>query len=529
MRNPQLPGRSPVHSTNGMVATSQPLATAAGLEMLLRGGNAVDAAIAASAVLAVVQPSSTGIGGDCFAFYAPANEKIVAYNGSGRTPAAATPEWYVERGIRDIDRFTPHAVTVPGAIDAWTRLLQDFGSKSLDEVLRPAIKLARDGFPVHSCMARNWGKQVDVLKRDPVTARLYLQGGKAPSTGTLHRLPQLANTLEAIARDGRDAFYTGRIAEDMVARLEAAGGLHTLDDFAAAAGEYVTPISTDYRAYTVYECPPNSQGIVALEMLNILSELKPAGGPLSVERMHLLIEAAWLAYADRDRYVCDPAVTAVPVDLLLSRDHAEKMRAKIRRDRTMHATRSLLPAHNNTIYLTAVDRDGNAISFINSLYESFGTGMCAPESGVLLQNRGCGFVVDPGHPNCIGPGKRPMHTIIPGLLAKGERAVMPFGMVGGHYQATGHVFLLGNILDYGLDLQEAIDLGRVYPTQLAQHEVEVEDGVPDTTIAGLKALGHNIVRAAGPFSGAQAIWIDWESGVLTAGSDPRTDGCAMGI
>jgi gamma-glutamyltranspeptidase/glutathione hydrolase len=369
-----------------------------------------------------------------------------------------------------------------------------------------------------------------VLRRDPVAARNYLHDGKAPGPGTIHRLPDLAKTLEAVARDGRDGFYRGWVAEDLVTRLRAAGGLHTLDDFASAKGEYVTPISTAYQGYTVYETPPNSQGIVALEMLNILSGYgTPAGGPMSVERMHLLIEAAWLAYADRDRFVCDPAFGTVPVERLLSAEHAAKQRARIHRDRAMHATPSLLPAHNDTIYLTVVDRDGNAISFINSLYESFGTGLCGPKSGVLLQNRGCGFVVEPGHPNCIGPGKRPMHTIIPGLLAKGDRAVMPFGVRGGHYQATGHVALLANILEYGLDLQEAIDLGRVYPTQLEQFQVEVEDGVPARTAAGLKALGHNIVPAPDPVGGSQAIWIDWESGVFTAGSDPRYDGCAMAL
>lgn len=529
MRNLQLPGRSPVHGVNGMVATSQPLATMAGLEMLWRGGNAVDAAVAASAVLAVVQPTSTGLGGDCFAFYAPASGKIVAYNGSGRAPAAATPEWYVGRGIKQIDRPSPHAVTVPGAVDAWARLLQDHGTKGLDEVLQPAIRAARDGYPVHSRMARDWAKRTEILRRDPVAARNYLPDGKAPGVGAIHRLPYLANTLAAIAREGRDVFYKGWIAEDLVAHLKSVGGLHTLEDFAAAKGEYVTPVTTDYRGYTVHECPPNSQGIVALEMLNILSGFKtPSGGPLSVERLHLLIEAVWLAYADRDRYVCDPAVNAVPVDRLLSAEHASEMRAKIRPDRAMHARPSRLPPHKDTIYLTVVDRDRNAISFINSLYESFGSGLCGPKSGVLLQNRGCGFVVDPTHPNCIGPGKRPMHTIIPALLTQNERAVMPFGVLGGHYQATGHAFLLGSILDYGLDLQEAIDLGRVYPTQLEQNQVEVEDGVPAETVAGLKALGHNIVPAPDPVGGAQAIWIDWKSGVLTAGSDPRYDGCAMG-
>lgn len=531
MRNFQLPGRSPVHGTNGMVATSQPLATAAGLEMLRQGGNAVDAAIAASAVLAVVQPTSTGVGGDCFAFYAPGSGgKIVAYNGSGRAPAAAIPQWYSERGIRQIDVPSAHAVTIPGAIDAWDQLLGDYGTKGLDEVLQPAISAARDGFPVHSQMASAWAKRIDILRRDPEAARIFLPGGKAPGVGTIHRQPELATTLAAIARDGRDAFYKGWIAEDLVAHLRSHGGLHTLDDFAEAKGEYVTPISTGYKGYTVYECPPNSQGIVALEMLNILSGFKvPGGGPLSTERMHLLIEAAWLAYADRDRYVCDPGSNSVPMDLLLSQAHADQMRAKIRPDRAMHAAGpSGLPPHNDTIYLTVVDRDGNAISFINSLFASFGTGLCGPKSGVLLQNRGCGFVVDAEHPNCIGPRKRPMHTIIPGMLAKNDRPVMPFGVLGGHYQATGHVFLLGNILEYGLDLQEAIDLARVYPTQLARNEVQVECGVPEKTVTSLKALGHNIVPAPDPVGGGQAIWIDWDSGVYTAGSDPRYDGCAMG-
>jgi gamma-glutamyltranspeptidase/glutathione hydrolase len=529
MRNLELAGRSPVHSLHGMAATSHPLSTLAAIDVLRDGGNALDAAVAACAVQCVVEPQSTGIGGDCFVLMAPGGgDRIVAFNGSGRAPAKATVQWYQSQGITEIERTSPHAVTVPGAVDAWARLLADHGTRSLGEVLAPAIGYARDGYVIHSRVASDWALAAPILTHDPGAARIFLPGGRAPGEGEAHRQPELAETLERIAREGPDGFYRGPVAEDIVGHLRSLGGLHSLEDFAQAKGDYVTPIKTDYRGYQVHECPPNGQGIAALVLLNILEGFALGDlAPLSVERLHLEIEAARLAYRERDTLIGDPAQVQVPVDRLLSRDHAAALRAEIDPER---ATVSLPPAqvvaHADTVYITVVDRDRNAVSFINSLFSSFGSGILAPRTGVMLQNRGMSFRVDPDHPNGIAPGKRPMHTIIPGMVVKDGRMVMPFGVMGGHYQVMGHGHFLTNLLDFGLDLQEAIDLPRVFAAQSGP--VEVESGVPAEVAAGLAARGHQLTPPPKPIGGGQAIWIDWESGVLTGASDPRKDGCALG-
>ncbi len=529
MRDLQLPGRSPVHAVNGMAATSHPLATATALEVLRGGGKAIDAAVAACAVQCVVEPGSTSIGGDCFALLAPGDGgEVIAFNGSGRAPAAAKPEWFRDQGIERIERHSPHAVTVPGAVDAWARMVADHGCKELGELLQPAIRFARDGFPVHSRVARDWRNNVSTLRRDPTAARTYLINGDEPAVGSMHRLPELAETMSRIAEQGRDAFYTGAVAEDMVSYLRSLGGLHDLEDFATAAGDYVTPIRTPYRGYEVIECPPNGQGIVALIMLNILSRFSVEGmEPLSAERLHLEIEAARLGFSDRDAWLADPDKAPVPVEALLSDAHAAQLSAAIRDDKAMDPLPPPgLPEHTDTVYLCVVDGEGNAVSFINSLFSIFGTGLVSPRTGVLLQCRGMGFVLDPAHPNCIGPGKRPLHTIIPGMLARDGRVVMPFGVMGGRYQAMGHAHFLSNLIDFGLDLQEALDLPRIQT--LEDGGVEVESGIPASAVEALRGMGHRTVAAAEPIGGGQAIWIDRESGVLTAGSDSRKDGCALG-
>jgi len=529
MRNLELPGRSPVRSMNGMAATSHPLATAAALGVLRDGGNAMDAAVAACAVQCVVEPQSTGIGGDCFVLYAPSGgAEVVAFNGSGRAPAAANAAWYREHGIETIAQQSPHAVTIPGAVDAWAQLLADHGSRELGKLLQPAISYARDGYPVHDRVAADWAASHDLLRRDVTAARTFLPGGAPPRVGDVHTQPALAAALERIAVRGRDGFYSGPVADDMVAYLRGLGGLHTADDFAAARGEYVTPIKTTCADHDVYECPPNGQGLVALEILNILAgAFTGMDDPLSAERLHLEIEAARLAYRDRDDLIADPAQVDVPVDVLLSADHAARLRECIQPDRAMaDLPPSLFPVHADTVYLCVVDRDRNAVSFINSIFHSFGSGLVSPKTGVVLQSRGHSFNTDPAHPNCIAPGKRPMHTIIPGMVVKDGHAVMPFGVMGGQYQAMGHAHFLSNHFDFGLDLQEAIDLPRVYAPPMGP--VEVESGVPAESLDGLKTRGHTIARSEKPIGGAQAIAIDWQTGTLTGASDPRKDGCALG-
>jgi len=527
MRNLELPGRSTVHSLNGMAATSQPLASQAAVAVLQAGGNAIDAAVTASAVLCVVEPQSTGIGGDCFCLISPKGSGVVAYNGSGRAPAALSAEILKDQGLEKIPDQSPHAVTIPGAIDAWARLLADHGTISLGDALQPAIRLASDGYTIHHRVHEDFASNVDYLQTDTNAARIFLPGGKPPPVGGVHHQPELAATMAAIADQGRDGFYGGEIAQDMVDRLRELGGLHTMADFENAAGEWVTPIKTSYAGHDVYECPPNGQGIVALVMLNILKGFDlQALAPLSAERLHLEIEAARLAYRDRDRILADPAMADVPVEQWLSDEHAAACRAHISPSKAMDPLpASDFPNHRDTVYLSVVDKDRNAVSFINSTFYSFGSGIVAPKSGIVLHNRGQGFTLEDGHPNQLAPGKRPMHTIIPAMLMKEGRAAMPFGVMGGHYQACGHAHLLTNLFEYGMDLQEAIDFPRVFPFD---GHVEVEHTVPEAVRAELTAMGHNLVQPAKPIGGAQAIAINWDTGVLSGGSEPRKDGMAIG-
>lgn len=527
MRNLHRPGRSPAVATGAMIATSHPLASQVGIEVLKSGGNAVDAAIAACATLCVVEPAMTGIGGDCFALYMPAGASVpVALNGSGRAPAAASVEALRARGVDEIPIQSPHAATVPGAIAAWTRLNADHGRKGMDELLAPAIHYAEEGFPVAARVGTDWRAGLAKLLADEVSARVMTVGGAAPAIGSRFRQPLLAATLRKIAAGGRAAFYEGEVAEDMVDRLRGLGGLHTLDDFAACEPEYVAPISTEYRDHTVFECPPNGQGICALIMLNILAR-RGAAGLGEADRVHLFAEAAKLAYRQRDRYVADPAFEEVPVEWLLSDAHADALAARIDPARAGAFHDSDFPNHPDTTYLCCVDRDGNAISFINSLFSGFGTAIMAPRSGVLLHNRGSSFRVDPGHANRIEGGKRPMHTIIPGMVAREGRAIAPFGVMGGQYQSVGHANFLSHVLDDGLDVQEAMDRPRSFAFAGA---LQVEDHFAPETCRELERRGHVLERAPAnaPLGGSQCVWIDRANGVLTGGSDPRKDGCAIG-
>ncbi len=527
MRDFQLPGRSPAHAAEGMAATPNPLATSTAVDVLRRGGNAVDAAVAAAAVLAVVEPNQTGIGGDCFVLYAPKGRgPLIGLNGSGRAPQGATAEWYLERGVTAVPTYGPHAVTVPGAIDAWTRLTADHGRKSLAEALQPAIRYAEDGFPVHSRVSWSWHNSADLLRQDANAARIFLPNGRAPKPGEVIRNPQLGATLRRVAKDGRNGFYRGPVAEDIVSCLRRLGGLHAPEDLEDNRPEYVAPIHTTYRGIDICQIPPNNQGITALVMLNILSGFEiDRLDPLSAERLHLEVEAGRLAFRDRDALVADMAMAQVPVDGLLSMDYAARLRRGIDPGRAMTDLPPPLMHQSDTIYLCVVDRDRNAVSFINSLYYGFGSGIVTPDTGIVLQNRGSSFRIAPGHPNCIAPGKRPLHTIMPGMAMRDGRALMPYGVMGGDYQPFGHTHFLTNLLDFGCDMQEALDMARVFYSDGA---VLVERGVAKDAIDGLAARGHRVERSPEPLGGGQGIRIDWQSGVLTAGSEPRMDGGAMG-
>jgi len=527
MRNFQLAGRSTVHAENAMVATSHPLASLTAIEVLRSGGTAADAAVAASALLAVIEPQSTGIGGDCFALIQPRGEgKIVSYNGSGRAPKAAEASWYLERNMHAIPLSSAHAVSIPGSVDAWATILRDHGRLSLDTLLQPAIKAAEDGYVVAPRIAFDWKNAFDKLKKGTNAERYLLPHGKPAVAGDVIHQTELGQTLRAIARDGRDAFYTGAIAEDMVETLRGLGGLHTLDDFAAHITETTVPIGTVYKGHDVWQCPPNGPGITMLVMLNILARFDLTKFPaMSVERFHLEAEAARLAYMMREQHIGDPGHVDVDVVRILSKEFADEHGTKIRMDRLLDLPNVSPPMNPSTIYITVVDKDRNVCSFINSIAHSFGSAIVSNKTGILLQNRGGGFRVQPGHPNCIAPAKRPLHTIIPSLVSKAGRAVMPFGVMGGQYQPVGQVHVLTNMLDYGCDVQEAIDMPRgLHYEGLYQ----LEDGVPADIVEGLKKLGHQTIGVAAPLGGGQAIWIDWDKGTLTGGSDPRKDGCALG-
>jgi gamma-glutamyltranspeptidase/glutathione hydrolase len=527
-RNFETPSRSVALGINGMAATSHPLATLTAIEVLKEGGNAMDAAIAACAVQCVVEPAMTGIGGDCFVLYAPrGGAAIHAFNGAGRAPAAADAAALRAQGLAAIPADSPHAVTIPGAVDAWCRLSADHGSLPFARLLEPAIAYAADGFPVKPRVAFDWAACEALLARRPAAAAAYLLNGAAPPAGSVMRHPALARTLRAIAERGRAAFYEGPVAAEMAATLRAEGGVHTEADFAAAAGAYVTPIHTRIRGYSVHECPPPGQGIIALLIMNILARFPGSGDPLDPARLHIEIEAARLAYVVRNAVLAEgsPATPA----RLLSDAFADGLAARIDPDRAALDLPSFAgPEHRDTVYLTVVDRDRNAVSFINSVFDTFGSGIVAPESGVLLHNRGMSFTLDPEHPNRLGSRRQPMHTIIPGMMTEGDHVRMAFGVMGGHFQAMGQAHLVTKIVDFGMDVQSAMDLPRLFPV-LGTGVVEAESTLPEASRAGLEARGHRLVPAEGPIGGAQAIWVDTAGGVLMGGSEPRKDGLALGF
>ena len=524
-RDFQLPGRSPVIACDGMAATSHPLATSAAVDVLRAGGNAVDAAITAVAIQCVVEPHMTGIGGDCFCLIAEPGKPVWGYNGCGRSGAKASAEALSAQGMRTIEAISPYSVNVPGAIEAWGAILQAHGSYSLERALAPAIRYAEGGFAVTPRVGSDWVGLVAKLANSPGATKHYLFNGKAPAIGDVVKLPALAATLKAIAKGGSRAFYEGPIAQDMVATLNARGSVLSLEDFAAHRGEAQTPISTNYRGLDLVEMPPNGQGLTALVFLNILENFDlGALEPLGAERFHLQLEAARMAFAVRDAHIAEPSRMRVSAAALNDKAFAKTLAAKIDRTKRVPLPTAPVPG-GDTVYLTVVDRDRRAVSLINSLFSSFGSAICTEKTGVVFNNRGSGFVLRPGHPNTLGPSQRPMHTIIPALAMRSNRCDITFGVMGAHYQPMGHVQFVTNTVDYGMDVQAAIDAPRAF---FEGDYTVVERGLPAATVEGLKARGHDVVVAPSPWGGAQAIKIDWDRGVLIAGSEPRKDGCALG-
>jgi gamma-glutamyltranspeptidase/glutathione hydrolase len=527
-----LAGRSTVYAAHGVVATSQPLASAAGLETLRQGGNAIDAAVTAAAVLSVTEPHMTGIGGDMFAIVWLAREqKLVALNASGRAGTLMTLDALRARGFHPGSQQGVMSVTVPGALAGWDLMVRTHGRRTLAQALAPAIGYARDGFPVSPIIAAQWAGETAFLQRDSAAAATFLPGGHAPKAGEWFRNPDYARTLQEIADQGIGTFYGGALGQRLVARLKALDGFLTLDDLKRNAPTWVTPISVPFRGYRVWELPPNNQGVAALEMLRILEpyDLK-AMGHNSAAYLHHLIEAKKLAYADLDRFVGDPEHLDMPAEELLSdgfiaerRSHLNASRAEARVDPGPLRTQS------ETIYLTAADSEGNMVSLINSNYDYFGSGIVVPGTGFALHNRGAGFALTPGLPNTAAPGKRPFHTLIPGFVTRAlggrDQAYMSFGLMGGGMQAQGHVQFLLNYFVFGMDLQAAIDAPRF--RHLDGLRVALEAPIGDAVRKRLTAMGHVLVdQPPGAFGGAQAI-VRLPKG-FAAGSDPRKDGMAVG-
>jgi len=530
-----MAGRSVARANQGMVATSQPLASQVGLEILKRGGNAVDAAIAVAAMLNVTEPNMTGIGGDCFAMvYTAKSKKLEALNASGRCPKALTLDHFVAKKITQMPLTGMETITVPGAFDGWLTVLEKYGTMKFADLMAPAISYAENGFPVMEKISADWEPEVGKLKQDPAAAATYLVDGGAAKPGTIFTQKNLAKTFRTLVKGGRDAYYRGEIARAIVDYCQKHGGFLAMDDFAAQKSNWVEPISTTYRGYTLHELPPNNQGLTALLILNILEGLDLKGMRNDpVLYYHTLIEATKIAFADRNRYIADPALAKLPVKELISKDYAAKRRALLDPKKAIDPPKyGDFNLGSDTTYFTVVDKDRNAVSFINSLFNSFGSGIVAGETGIMLQNRGSGFSLDPNHPNKLEPGKRPFHTLIPAMVFKDGKLLMSYGVMGGDIQAQGHSQVLINLVDRGMNLQQAIDAPRI--RYISGKGVMLEDTLPSSVIADLVQRGHERVlppegiKHRALMGGGQAIMIDAESGALSGASDPRKDGLAIG-
>jgi gamma-glutamyltranspeptidase / glutathione hydrolase len=526
--------RSMVISRNGIVAAESPLAAQAGAKILERGGNAVDAAIATNAMMGVVEPMMNGIGGDLFAIvYDAKSNKLYGLNASGWAPKGLTIEYLQKQGIRSMPQHGVNAITVPGAVEGWQKLADKFGRKKLAEDLALAIRTARDGFPIPEWTAAYWAVEVDKLRADEAAAKTYLPGDHAPKVGEVFRNPELAWSLEQIAQHGREAFYKGEIAGKILDSMKRHNGTMTSQDLAEFAGEWVEPISTTYRDWTVYELPPNVQGLAALEMLNIM-ETFPLGqkdwGAGSTNALHAMIEAKKLAYADLEKYIGDPRKQKLPVATLLSKEWAAQRAKLIDADKAnCDATAGEMPVGSDTTYLSAVDRDGNMVSLIQSNYSSFGSGIVAAGTGFVLHNRGGLFSLDPASPNALAGRKRPLHTIIPAFAQKGDTR-MAFGIMGGWNQSQAHAQFIANLADFKMNIQAAMEAPRFSKHTFGGCDVEMESRISQAVRNELTAKGHKI-ESRGAFSsdvgGGQAVLRDFATGVNYGASDPRKDGQAV--
>ncbi len=525
-------GRSMLITQQGIVATSQYLASEAGVQMLARGGSAADAAIAANAVLAVTEPDMCGIGGDLFVLYREARSgNLVGLNASGPAPRGLTPEFLAKSGITTMPTRGVNSVVVPGAVDGWSKMHARFGKLPWKDLFQPAIAYAEQGFAVHEVIQEEWSNPVQVakLRGDPESVRVFLPGGNPPQVGQIFRNPDLAKSLRLIAGQGRDAFYKGEIAAAILRTSEHWGGTMKASDLAGFSSEWVAPISTDYRGWRVYELPPNGQGMAALMMLNIMETFRPAGEtPFNADEMHKRIEAMKLAYADLNRFNADPHATGVPVTALLSKEYARKRAALIDLKAANCNAPAGQPVKGDTTYLTVIDREGNMASWIQSIADNFGSGLTAQGAGFILHNRGWGFTLEAGHPNRLAGGKRPFHTIIPAMMERGDEYI-GFGIMGGANQPLAHAQFVSNLVDYGMNLQAALEAPRFTKKGPSGCDVYIEDRTPLQTLQQLSARGHEIrIRReyTMEMGRGQAILHNSRTGTNYAASDPRADGAA---
>ena len=531
--------RSEVIAQHGMACTSQPLATQVALDILKSGGNAIDAAIAANAVLGLMEPTGNGIGGDIFAIVWDAKtRKLYGLNGSGRSPYELKLQYFKENGYTKIPSLGPLSVSVPGCVDGWFELNKKFGKMPMSEILAPAIKYAREGFPVSEVIAYYWQSNSRSLQKYPGFAEIYMPGGKAPAKGEIFKNPYLANTLEKIGKEGRDVFYRGAMAEKMVKYLRENGGFFTMKDFEDHHSDWVEPVSTNYRGYDVWELPPNGQGIATLQMLNILEnfDLKSMGFG-STDYMHLFIEAKKLAFEDRAKFYADPDFNKIPVNELISKEYGKKRSELIDDKRAARSYPAGFPESPNTIYLTTADSEGNMVSLIQSNFRGMGSGMTPGQLGFVLQDRGELFSLEEGHMNVYEPHKRPFHTIIPAFITKDGEPYISFGVMGGGMQPQGHTQIVCNLIDFGMNLQEAGDAPRIShegssePTDEKMTDggvVSLESGFDYQTIRELMSKGHFIRYERGPYGGYQAIMYDSKNKVYYGASESRKDGQAAG-
>ncbi len=531
--------RSEVIAQHGMACTSQPLATQLALDILKAGGNAIDAAIAANALLGLVEPTGNGVGGDLFAIVWDAETKqLYGLNASGRSPRSLTIDYFKEKGYDKIPAYGPLPVSVPGCVDGWFELHKRFGTMNMDQILKPAITYAREGFPLTELIAYYWAGNARSLSKYPNISDVYMPGGKAPGKGEIFKNPYLASTLEAIAEGGRDAFYKGEIAKTIDTFMKEQGGFLSYEDLASHSSEWVEPVSANYRGYDVWELPPNGQGIAALQILNILERFDIASmGFGSSDYIHHFVEAKKLAFEDRAKYYADPAFNQLPVEELISKEYAAKRAELINPRRASRNLDAGEMEHGNTIYLTVADSHGNMISLIQSNFRGLGSGMCPPGLGFILQDRGELFTLEEGHYNVYEPGKRPFHTIIPAFITKDGLPYMSFGLMGGSMQPQGHAQIVVNMIDFGMNLQEAGDAPRIrhdgssQPTGTEMTDggvVNLESGIPYESIRGLMKRGHHIQSSNGGFGGYQAIKWDKKNGTYFGASESRKDGQAAG-